>query len=199
FSTHLTTAMALTFSKQGTLLALVGGRTNAILEFTAGGRKVRRFAELIPRCQALAADAHGRVYAIGGTPRRRQLRMYDALGNVLHQLDLDMQSTYSCMTVDPTGRIYLANYVKGCIEGFTISGQRFSAFGQKTFSSPARMAFSPQGHLYVTEKDSPLVDVFAPPHDAPVFSFPLPANFEVLALAFHPNGNLYLSGVPTSD
>lgn len=197
YSAYLNKGISLAFAAEGRLLVHCGAHTNAILEFTEGGGKVRRFAKLTPYGNSLATDAQGQVYAIGGTPASSPVQVYDAQGRHRRQIGQTEGGAYSGLAVDLQGHVYVGNHLQHCIEVFEQTGRRLGSFGQGHLLEPSYLALSPSNRLYVTADNTPRISVFDPLHCALLFAFDLPGGLHPCSLTFGPNGNLYVGGYTT--
>ena len=186
------------FMSDGRLLATSGGFTDAVLEFSDGGRVVRRFAHLVP--VALTVDRRGNAYMAGGTSRGHRVHVFNPQGNLLRRVGATVEDgIYRGMAVDDEGNLFVANQHDHAVEIYAASGRRLGSIKGSSLHRPYRLALSPSGNLYVLPADSQNVKVFSPSHGVVLFSFSAPPNVHFNDLTFGPNGNLFVAGSMEDD
>jgi DNA-binding CsgD family transcriptional regulator/sugar lactone lactonase YvrE len=191
-STRLHNSYAMAFTVDGRLLATSGGFTDAVLEFTAGGGRVRRFANLVPY-GGLTTDRRGHVYVAGGWSEESPIHVFGPQGDLLRTVGAARSNVYQGVAVDDGGRLYVANFHEHVLEVYDARGHRRSSIGEGDLSRPWRLALGPHGRLYVTDGDGQAIKVFTSGGTF-LFSLPAPPGTELNGLTFGPNGNLFVAG-----
>ncbi len=208
-SNRLTADFGLAFTADGRLLAASGDMTDAILEFTEGGRAVRRFANLVPY-GGVATDRKGHVYVAGGRWDRNPVHVFSAGGRLLRTVGNGDGSAigvgaYKGVAVDHLGSLYVANLENRVIEVYDGRGRLTRCIGQGLLHYPSYMALSSDGRLYVLDDASVdgaelhntgrrTVQVFDSSGGGFLYSFTAPPRIRFTNLTIGPTGNLLIAG-----
>lgn len=192
-STRLNYPSGIAFTPDGRLLVASGGLTDAVLEFTDGGRVVRRFATLVP--YGLTVDKHGNVHVSGGGSWGGAVHVFSPQGDFLRTVGKAESAAYQGVAVDDGGNLFVSNSRDHCIEVYNVSGRRLGSIKGGGLNRPDRIALSPGSSLYIIDGDHRAVKVFSPTRGIFLFSFPAPQGAQLRNLTFGPNGNLFITGM----
>lgn len=204
FSAVMCASTSVNFTPDGRMLVAAGDRANAVLEFSKGGKVVRRFAHIVPY-GGMTVDKHGNVYVAGGCSRESPIHVFSPQGELLQTVGAAEPWVYQGVAVDDGDNLYVANIHDCIVEVYDAEGYRFDSIGRGDLMRPYRLALSPQGRLYVLDGNpfgfgkypqfaTQAVKVFNP-HGALLFSFPAPPGARLTNLTFGPNGNLFVAGI----
>jgi hypothetical protein len=137
------------FTRDGRLLVCSGGFTDAVLEFTQGGREVRRLIDLVPDALAVMGEL---LYVAGGWRGESAVHVFDDCGSLIRKIGSEVDYAYRGVAVDEAGSVYAANYHDGTVEVFRPGGGKVRVF--KGLRHPRKLLLH-QGVLYGIEHPGP--------------------------------------------
>jgi sugar lactone lactonase YvrE len=193
-STRAVGLHSLAFTPDGRLLVNSSATTDAVLEFTAGGNTVRRFANLVPY-GGVTVDRRGHVYVAGGWQYSSPVHVFSPQGELLRTVGEAESNVYLGLAVDERGRLYVANCPAHLIDIYDPEGRPLGSLAGGGLHHPLWIALRPSGDLYVLNEDGQSIRAFDPASRAFLFSFPAPPGVQWTNLTFGPNGNLFVTGV----
>ncbi len=221
-STRLMSSTSMTFTRDGRLLTYSGIYSDAVLEFSEGGRSVRRFIHLVPY-GGMAVDSSGNIYIAGGYSRAPDLvHVFNPQGELILKLDVAFGSGLPRgLAVDSRDNLLVAKFGDHVIEVYdTVQALKYAQKKDhhtddgdpvsKTFDArrylvrcieggglqhPYRLAVSPKGPLYILERPCRAVKVFDLRRNKFLKPFFPPQEAQLNNLTFGPNGNLFVAAV----
>ncbi len=198
------------FTADGRLLAACGDCTDAILEFSEGGSRVKRFIDIIPY-GGIATDDSGQIYVAGGRWYQNPVHVFGPDGKLLRkvgysQWTLGDEVPYQGVAVDCSGRVFVANTKTACIEVYNAEGARDGTFRDDVTNGPWRLALDNRGRLfsisgsnedvrYDPNSCASQVDVLDAKNGVPLRRILAPDGVRFISLCVGPNGTLYAGGL----
>jgi hypothetical protein len=186
----------LRFTLDGRLLVSSGDR---FLEFTQGGRFVRKFHEMSV-WGGPNLDRDGNIYVCGGWLHHKPIWVLKPNGETLRVIEIAPGDKYQSLAVSPRGEIYGNNPITRQIDVFSPQGERLPPF-QGIGNLYGHVNFGPHGHFYYQSRmprtDSPrVVQIHEPLSRRHVKTVAAPPGVEFLYYTVIPNGNLIMAAAP---
>ncbi|MCC6446652.1 MAG: hypothetical protein IT210_24770, partial [Armatimonadetes bacterium] len=194
---RLSLSSALAFDAEGRLLATSDGLTDAILAFSAGGAKVRRWADI--GCTALCVSPDGTVYATQQSSMGSIIKVYDARGRLLKGFgEAGLGRVNYVQAVDSKGCIHTIlcrdSGLHADIQVYNASGDLIHLKPIATGGAGCRIAIDEQDRLYfLTGGDAPGIRILTPDL-RPVGKIGLKGKLKPFGLALGDGGKMWVCG-----